>query len=773
MKKRKTALLAFSLLTLSAFGVSSLSSCGSTNASESEIKVIVTGPSTGTNGNVGDTVQLNAQVIGDESNSVTWESSDISIATVDENGLVTLLRSGSAQITATSTLDTSKKSSPVHITVYESGEKRLEIASLPTKTNYKLNEKVSYDGLSIMAYSYFDGVKAEYTAEDIPLSEVSISVAEGSELTEKGTKIVTVTKSGYISASFTLTVGETITTSKLYISSLPNTVTYTLTSSKGSDDKTATFSTRGLKVQQLTYVDGVLDSTRTLSSTEYTLSLLDGSTLTKEGNYTIDVTSKTANVEGTSFNIIVYTEDTSVYDIIKTLQTTKNYTAEVFNNVGTTTDVTGFHYLRKYTEKYYDETEFQNINSGTEIIFSEEIQKSHVGYTTYDTGTETGIMEYGYDWMGSVTPSRVISTGYDSWWDKANSLARLFTLFDLNNVPTATLNGSFLTTVVEQVDGDDDMGTKTIAKYPLIGNFLDYCGWSSSLITIMNRFTISFNDDGNLTMKADFGSYGYTELVISDIGTTVVDDVEAFIENGGTATKPEAITSPAVKTIKSAFSASNYTRYGYGDNGTDKTDPYGYYNEDYIYSVKDGYGFGKVGENKVQRFTGTNNVFKAVGEPIELSSNQTFEEYANAQFASSNYFKGYVASAMTTTFGKDENDNGLLYTFGVYSGLSSDTMVTYQSFDDQALQDLVNYIGGGEITDYRFWFMVTYSQYKDETSYEDLKNISSIEIWDINAVSLSGYVMAFADFGTTSVDWIESGLASVNASLSALESVVK
>lgn len=770
MKKRKTALLAFSLLTLGAFGASSLSSCGSSNTSESEIKVIVTG---GRNGNVGETVQLNAQVLGDSTNSVTWESSDVSVASVDANGLVTLIRSGSAQITATSTADPSKKSSPVQITVYESGEKRLEIASLPTKTNYKLNEKVSYEGLSIMAYSYFDGVKAENTAEDIPLSEVSLSVSDGSELKEAGTRTVTVTKSGYIATSFTITVGENITTSKLYISSLPNTVTYTLTSSKAGEEKTATFSARGLKVQQLTYVDGVLDSTRTLSSTEYTLSMLDGYTLTKEGNFTVDVTSKTAGVEGTSFNIIVYTEDRSVYDIFETLQKTKNYTAEVFNNVGTTTDVTGFHYLRKYTDKYYDETEFQNINSGTEIIFSEEIQKSHVGYTTYDTGSEQGIMEYGYDWMGAVTPTRVISTGYNSWWDKANSLARLFTLFDLNNIPTSTLNGSFLTTVVEQVDGDNDMGDKTVAKYPLIGNFLDYCGWSSSLITIMNRFTISFNDDGNLTMRADFGSYGYTELVISDIGTTVVDDVEAFIESGGTSKKPEAVTSPAVKTVKSAFSGSNYTRFAYGDNGTDKTDPYAYYTEDYVYNVVEGYGFAKIGENKVQRFTGANDTFTAVGEPVELGANETFQDYANAQLASSRNVKGYVSSSMKKTFGADENDDGLLYTFGVYSGLSTDTMVTYQSFDDQALQDLVDYIGGGEITDYRFWFMVTYSQYENDKSYEDLDNISTIEIWDINAVSLSGFVMAFGDFGSTHVDWIENGMASVNASLSALESVVK
>ena len=59
--------------------------------------------------------------------------------------------------------------------------------------------------------------------------------------------------------------------------------------------------------------------------------------------------------------------------------------------------------------------------------------------------------------------------------------------------------------------------------------------------------------------------------------------------------------------------------------------------------------------------------------------------------------------------------------------------------------------------------MATYNEYVDEKSYEDVNNIDTIEVWDINAVSLSGYVMAFGDFGETSVDWIEKGLASIEA----------
>ena len=192
-----------------------------------------------------------------------------------------------------------------------------------------------------------------------------------------------------------------------------------------------------------------------------------------------------------------------------------------------------------------------------------------------------------------------------------------------------------------------------------------------------------------------------------------------------------------------------------------------YYNEDYYYDVAGGIGYGLVtvnGQKMVQRFTGgRNNTFTASGEPVALNG-QTFIEYVDSVASqSSNTSRGYVASSMSTTFGDEANPNGLLYTFSAYAGLSTDTTVTYQSFDDRALQDLVDYIGSGTTDEFRFWLMTTYKEYVDESSYTDVKNIDTIEVWDINAVSLSGYVMAFGDFGSTSVSWIEEGLAQVGA----------
>ena len=726
MKKRKTALLAFSLLTLTILGTSTLTACGDSASQISQ--VIVQGVK---NGRVGDSIQLSAIVIGDELNSVTWSSSDTNVATVDANGLVKLINTGSVQITATSVLDSNVKSSPAHITVLAEGDElRLEVASLPTKTKYKLGEAVSYDGMSIMAYTYVGGVKDVTSAEVLNTSDVTLSLSEGSILNTAGAITVNVTKTGYTSTAFTITVGETITDKKLYISRLPNMTTYTLTE-QTDGSKSATFSTRGLQVQELTYVDGKLDSRRTLSSSAYTLSLLDGATITTEGTHNIVVSSNEDGVESTSFNIMVYTEDTSVYDIMKTLQTTQNYTAEVFNNVGTTSDTTGFHYLRRYNERYYDEIEY-----------------------------------YYYDFRGQIAPDVIVSTGHDSWWDKASSVARLFTLFNLSDIPTKTLNGRFLTTVIDVVPGDNDMGDQTVLKYPLVASFLDYCGWSSSLITIMNRFTISFNKDNNLEMVADFGSYGSTRLVISDIGATRVEEVELALETPALLVPTMEVKS-SVATVASAFKGNNYTRFNYGDNGIEKDNPQAYYNENYYYDADGRVGYGLVtinGQEMVQRFTGgSSEVFTASGSPIALNG-QSFVEYVNSVASqSSSASRGYLASSMSTTFGDETNPDGLLFTFSEYAGLSTDTTVTYQSFDDRALQDLVNYIGSGTTEEYRFWLMASYNEYVDEKSYEDVNNIDTIEVWDINAVSLSGYVMAFGDFGETSVDWIEKGLASIEA----------
>ena len=777
MKKRKTTLLAFSLLSMLAVGATGCS-CEQQGENQAVSSVIVQDVK---NGAVGDKIQLRAIVIGSDNQEVTWSSNNEAVASVDASGLVTLKAAGSVEIMATSVANKEVSSSPAHITVYEAGSKTLEVASLPTKVKYKLGEKVSYEGISIMAYSFVDGVKDSASGEALATSDVSFSIPEGTELKEEGAQVVTLTKEGYASTSFTLQVGQVVTEKKLYISKFPNTTTYTLKAPEKNPEgeKTAIFDDGGLKVEELTYVDGKIDSRETLSDSDFTLSLPDGSILKTEGTQEITITSKEEGVEGTSFNIMVYTEDTSAYDIIKNLSDTENvhnYTAEVFNDVGTTNDTTGFHYLRHYTEDYYWEIDYQNVKNGTEIEFDTTNPKSRSGYTAYKDGDEEGIMELAFD-SGDVKAGRVVSTGYDSWWGKASSLARLFTLFNLNDVPTQTLNGRYLSTIIVPVEGDNDMGDKTCDKYPFVASFLDYCGWSSSLITIMNRLTITFDEDNNLNITADFGSYGSTKLVIKDIGTTRVNEVENYLTSTPIdARVPVRVVEPGLATIANeGFKSHNYTQVDYGDNGVERNSPQSYYNPDYFYSVAGEKGYAKVtvgGVEKLQEFTGKDNKFVATSEPKDIPTGKTFQSYVNELVITDPDINttgtpGYVAEGMQDVFGVNAEDDGLLYTFSVNDAMTVDTMVTYQSFDDSAMASLKSFIGLTDSSEYSLWIMANYNSYTDESSYQDLSNVASVEMWVIDPVTLRGFVMAFVDMGSTSVDWIEEGIAASQSTLNA------
>ena len=769
MKRKKTVLLAVSLLTFAMISSTGLTSCGGSETIDANLYKprIVVGDSNGW-GRVGDTIQLTAVVQGDNDNAVTWATLDASVATVDSSGLVTLVGVGTCNIEATSVKDPTKKTA-TQINVSDKLENRLVIYSQPSKVKYKINEQVSYAGLKVMGFSYVDGVQVSANGIDFANEDLTFSVAEGTTLTKAGATTITVSKSGYVSCSFTITAADTVRTKKLYIRSYP-TSTYVL-----KEGQKTIFSTSGLRVQELVYIDGVLTERNNLSSTEYSLSIKDGYVFTEEGQFRVDITARDSDCEGTNFVVMVYTEDYSVYDIMKTLQTTKNYTAEVLNNVGTTADNTGFHYLRRYTENYYDDIEYQNINNGTEIEFSETLIKSHTGYTTYgDRGSDDrAIISYNES-SGTIVGGKIVSTGPDieSWWERADALTRLFSLFNLSDIPTRTYDGKFMTINIEAVPNDNDMGDLTAAKYPLVASFLDYCGWSSNLITIMNRFTIRFNDDGNLSMLAEFGSYGTTELIVSDIGTTSSPIVESYLPS----LKPDLTIDEEVRTVANALKGNNYTTVEYGNNGINKDKVRSYFTPNYYYNVASNLGYAKVtldGVDYIQEFNKTNGIYTPVlnnaessvkDSLIPIDKGKEFTEALNEIVTTGNY----LSLSLKDVLGDDTSD-GLLNTFSLYSGLSTSTTRTYQSFDLGALRTYNSYLGltdedliaeGIDIAQNRLWFITTYLI--DDYTQE---NIDTVEIWNINGVTLSGSVVAFANIGSTSVDWIESGIGNQEATL--------
>ncbi len=88
-----------------------------------------------TSGRVGETIQLTADITPDNATNKTlkWESSDSSVATVDNSGKVTLKKEGTVTITA-STTDDSELSDKITITVKEALKKVTEITISGKKT---------------------------------------------------------------------------------------------------------------------------------------------------------------------------------------------------------------------------------------------------------------------------------------------------------------------------------------------------------------------------------------------------------------------------------------------------------------------------------------------------------------------------------------------------------------------------------------------------------------------------------------------------------------
>ena len=80
---------------------------------------------------VGATQQLTASVMGQGtySSTVTWQSSNTAVLTVDANGLVTAVGAGTATVTATSTADTTKSA---------------QLALTVTTTTPKINAKINF-----------------------------------------------------------------------------------------------------------------------------------------------------------------------------------------------------------------------------------------------------------------------------------------------------------------------------------------------------------------------------------------------------------------------------------------------------------------------------------------------------------------------------------------------------------------------------------------------------------------------------------------------------
>ena len=139
MKKNKLIYTLFSLSLLVTGCTPTNNSNSSSSSSNSSIIEIISGVEIvgPTSVNVGKTITLVADVIGSENDEVTWNSSNNSIATINQNGMLKGISEGNVEITATSIKDPSKSQS---ITIKVILLKSTEIELLIEESN-----NVTYD----------------------------------------------------------------------------------------------------------------------------------------------------------------------------------------------------------------------------------------------------------------------------------------------------------------------------------------------------------------------------------------------------------------------------------------------------------------------------------------------------------------------------------------------------------------------------------------------------------------------------------------------------
>lgn len=169
----------------------------------------------------GETLQLNWNVLPAEANQkVTWESSDLNVATISTTGLITALKEGTTTITATS-LEKSSITASITLTVQK--KEIFEITSItisgaPNKTAYQPGDVFDATGLEIKG-TLKDGSQVTISPQDLDWFNQETK----SNILSEGVTSVLGIYNGKVSCVYSgITVGNSLTNEVIKVELLGN-----------------------------------------------------------------------------------------------------------------------------------------------------------------------------------------------------------------------------------------------------------------------------------------------------------------------------------------------------------------------------------------------------------------------------------------------------------------------------------------------------------------------------------------------------------------------
>ena len=343
----------------------------------------------------GKTLQLTATVLPElaTNKNVSWSSDNAAVATVDENGLVTAVSKGSAEITATSQSD-SNKAGKVTITV--SGVDVTSVTITPSKTVYTgTDETISATVLPANA----SNKKVSWSVSGNEAGYVQITDNEDGSCTIRGLKagscVLTATSAdnGSKKSSCTITVsdkkpvtGITITPSKTSLNGsgdfLYLTVSVTPTD---ASNKNVAFSTNNTDIVGISYKDNKVLVTAK-----------------KNGTATITATASDGYGATASISITVTGITTEIYKITNGTKVIYYYDKPETKTFYCTGDLSKFSYMTvngitvesKYlTTRSSSDTSYKSIFSVDKSFFSAYFSNTAANYPVkiyYTDGSASG-----------------------------------------------------------------------------------------------------------------------------------------------------------------------------------------------------------------------------------------------------------------------------------------------------------------------------------------------------------------------------------------------